>query len=305
MKHGFGGATALALVFALSACGGGGGVNSTPAPTPAATYATLDQLSGTQTFETASINVPVFRGNSSSATGYKAGSAVRVDYDASAGAYMLTSPEGYSVAMTQANYDSALSNNVRSVYGKSDSTAGDNVWLWRLMVKNVRLSYTMFGTWRHVPAGSVITALRDNLFVGGVQTQKSDIPKSGTASYDTYVGGSVMSDDTTYTLSDPNTGTSESSATFSLNFGTGSVNTTLNLAGTSYQTGVSRNFGSFTGTGSLDSGGPGFSGTLAGSNATGAFTGSLFGPQGAEMGYVWYAAGSGFEGSGIVAGIKK
>lgn len=297
----------MALVPLLSACGGGGGgVNSTPTPPPATvSYKTLDELSGNQTFQTAGVSLSQVTGANGPAKDYKFGSGIVLAYDAAADSYTLTSPDGYSVTMSQANLDPS-SNSDNSNYVKISGLTEDRVTLGRRQVNGVRLNYTMFGSWSHT--GDVNDRMgtgRTDLAFGGVPTQASDVPKSGTASYDTFVGGTIISENKPYLLNDQAGGTSHSSATFSINFATGAVDTALNLRGAPPGGGAFTEFGRFTGTGTLNSGGPGFSGALTGADANGAFSGALFGPQGKEMGYAWYLLGSTLEGRGIVVGIKK
>ena len=297
----------MAFVPLLSACGGGsGGVNSTPTPPPAsASYKTLDQLSGSPTFQTAGVSLPVAAGANGPAKDYKFGAGIVLAYDAAADSYTLTSPDGYSVTMTEANLDPSSTPD-NSNYVKNNGLTEDRVTLGRRQVNGVRLNYTMFGSWAHTgDVNDRVGTGRTNLAFGGVPTQASDVPKSGTANYDTFVGGTIINENTPYLLNDQASGASQSSATFSINFATGAVDTTLNLGGAPLGGGAFTDFGKFTGTGTLDSGGPGFSGALAGANANGAFAGALFGPQGKEMGFAWYLLGATLEGRGIVVGLKR
>ncbi|EQA96751.1 hypothetical protein FHS51_003649 [Sphingobium wenxiniae] len=281
-------------------------MNGTPTPPlPSVTYRTLDELSGNQTFKTAGVSLPATTGNGGAAKTYKFGSGIALAYDAAADSYTLTSPEGYSVTMTQAELDPSSSQDSSTYFKRADPTE-DRVLLARRQVNGVRLNYTMFGSWTHIadtsdPGGTQ----RTDLAFGGVPTQASDVPKSGTANYDTFVGGTIISNNRPYMLNDQASSASYSSATFSINFETGAVDTALNLKGSPPGGGAFTDFGKFTGSGTLDSGGPGFSGALAGADTSGAFAGALFGPQGKEMGYAWYLLGSTFEGRGIVVGAKK
>jgi hypothetical protein len=68
---------------------------------------------------------------------------------------------------------------------------------------------------------------------------------------------------------------------------------------------VATNFGTFTGTGSVSSGGPGFSGTLTGTGANGIFTGLFLGPQAVEMGFGYVLSGPSFNAAGGASGIKQ
>ncbi|WP_207078961.1 hypothetical protein [Novosphingobium sp. KA1] len=298
--------TTLSLM--LAACGGGGGdVNSTPAPTPAPTptYQTLDTLSGEQVLDAANVNVSRWAGNGSSSVIHTPGAGISITYSEKAGTYVLVAPEGYSVTLSEANRDTTLSNTMRKWYGSSSATATDVVIVNKASVNNVVLSYTMYGTWDHTVRADELIASRQNIFVSGIRTQKDDVPKVGAAQYQTMVAGTVLADGTTYVLTPSSDGLPGGTANFSVNFASGTVATALNLNSWSPQTGQARNFGSFSGTGTLEAGGSGFSGNLSGSTGAGAFAGALFGPKGVEMGYSWFANGTDYSASGVVVGRKR
>ena len=105
---------------------------------------------------------------------------------------------------------------------------------------------------------------------------------------------------TTYSLS------GNSSGTFSANFVTGAINTTLTLAGTVAGSAAAPvNFGTFTGTGTLTSGGPGYTGTLTGTPADGIFSGAFFGPQALETAFGYFLSGTKFSAAGGASGTKQ
>jgi hypothetical protein len=137
------------------------------------------------------------------------------------------------------------------------------------------------------------------------------MPKSGTANYQTAVHGVQIQAGAIYDLS------TASTATFSADFGAGTIATTLHLAGSRYNpvtmtTGTEppTDWGSYTGSGTIASGGPGFSGTLTSTpsssvSASGEFAGAFFGPQAKEMGYTWLLnAPSILRAQGVAVGTK-
>lgn len=294
------GSSTMVLGLLLSGCGGGSGggsgVNSTPAPT----YTKLANLTGNQTFQTAGINFTVASGTPFPYSSQKFGSGVVIAYNAANDSFTLTAPDG-----TVDTFSSTTGSpppgfvpppNTVVLFGNSGLFS-----VTTPVVNGVALSYTAMGSWNHIQSGiqSVYFA------VSGVPTISSDMPKSGTATYQTAVGGTVFTGPgVIYSLQN------NSTASFSANFGAGTVATTLNLSGG----GLNQqpvDFGSYSGTGTITSGGPGFSGTLASVtgnpiSATGEFSGAFFGPQATEMGYAWYLTSglNGFGAQGITTGSK-
>lgn len=203
---------------------------------------------------------------------------------------------------------------------------------------SVPLSYTTLGTWSTVEIGSNSGTFR--IAVGGSPTLASDMPKNGSASYAIGVGGTAIKTETglpvttSTPLSLPSSGMSgsstlvtdvtpyppgypvtttynlsgNSSGTFSANFATGAITTTLALVGTVAGPGATPvNFGTFNGTGTLTSGGPGYTGTLAGGQtpSTGIFSGAFFGPQALETAFGYFLSGTNFSAAGAVVGAKQ
>lgn len=126
------------------------------------------------------------------------------------------------------------------------------------------------------------------------------MPKTGTANYSLAIGGSANSNGTNYNL-----GNGNSTATFTANFGTGGITTTLNLAGVANGQTAVTSLGTFNGTGTISGTGPGFTGTLTGTSANGIFSGAFFGPQALEMGLAYYLNGANFSAVGAGGGIKQ
>ena len=289
----------FALSLPLAACGGGsgamgGGVVSTPPPT----YSKLANLSGNQTFQAATIHY-FGPGQSSNFSSQKYGSGVTISYTASSDSYTLTAPDGTTDIVSSSGSSPPVHvtppPGTKIFYGPAGAFS-----IATPSVNGVALSYVAIADWEHMQ-----NAIQSEYFgVYGVPTVASDMPKSGTATYQTSINGGVFPGNVSpYSLQ------SQSTATFSANFANGTVATTLNLVGTASFSPSNLNLGSFSGTGTIDAGGPGFSGTLASAasnpyTGSGAFSGAFFGPQATEMGYAWYLSGGNFTAQGTVVGKK-
>jgi hypothetical protein len=295
--------SAMTLGLLLSGCGGGG-VGSTPAPT----YTKLADLTGNRSFKSAGIRLTVGSNQPFSFSSQKYGAGVRIDYTASSDSYTLTAPDG-----TTDTFSSSTNTPPPGLTTPpSDQTilynsAGSSFAIAAPSVNGVALSYTAVGAWSRIQ-NNVLSAY---VAVSGVPTVASDMPRTGTATYQTSIAGSVFESGSAQVLD-----TAASSATFSANFGAGTVATTLHLVGrapsptfASAGTPSSPDFGSYSGSGTIASGSPGFSGTLASTAssavvANGEFSGAFFGPQAKEMGYGWYVNGGVLNGQGVVVGTK-
>jgi hypothetical protein len=181
-----------------------------------------------------------------------------------------------------------------------DKTSGGFREILQLIVppvKGVNLSYTLVGTWSRLD--TITNLAQGQIAVGGIPTIASDMPKTGTASYDVDgTGAYVTSSAVLY-------GGALADSTFSANFATGVLSTTLHMVGTPQAGGAAVDFGTATGSGSITSGTSAFTGSLSVADRTGAFAGSFFGPQAVEMAYAWYLRGPAFTADGLLVGIKK
>ncbi|MDH7972319.1 hypothetical protein QH494_09010 [Sphingomonas sp. AR_OL41] len=294
---------ALPALVLLSGCGGGsstGGVASTP--TPPASYTKIADMTGNRTFVTGGIqynSVPNVGFSNAATQAYGAG--VTVAYTAASDSYKLTAPDGSTVTFDPSNAQAPTPGSNAQTWVKISGTTRDQFLLAIPSVGGVPLSYTVIGTWSTIDTTTNRALVR--LAVGGAPTIASDMPKTGTATYNTSVGGAavVTGVPVSYTL------TGNSTATFSANFGTGAITTSLTLGGTpsNGSSTVVTSFGTFNGTGSIAAGGPGFAGTLTGTGANGIFSGVFQGPQALEMGYDWSITGTNVTAVGSVVGVKQ
>ena len=304
MKRWFLAGSAMTLGLLLSGCGGGGdGVASMPPPT----YTKLADLSGNQTFQSAGVGYKISNGTLPSYSTQKFGAGVTIAYTASTDSYTLTAPDGatdtFSSSTNVPPPGFTPTPNVLTLF----NSAGGTFSLSTPTLNGVAMSYLAMGSWDHLQNG----AESYYLAVSGVPTIASDMPKSGTANYQTAVHGVQIQAGAIYDLS------TASTATFSADFGAGTIATTLHLAGSRYNpvtmtTGTEppTDWGSYTGSGTIASGGPGFSGTLTSTpsssvSASGEFAGAFFGPQAKEMGYTWLLnAPSILRAQGVAVGTK-
>lgn len=313
-RHKFAGSLALALILAGCGDSGGGTVASTPTPTPTptptATYTKIADMSGDRTFQTGGIQYQTAPNTGfTNGTGLNFGSGVTVAYTASSDTYRVTAPDGSNQTFSPVEAQPPAAGSTTQTWIKNTGTIRDQFSLTVPSVGGVPLSYTIVGNWGHIDTTNNSVVAR--LAVGGAPTIASDMPKTGSANYATAVGGTVA---TTLVSTGPvNSWTlaGNSSATFAANFGTGQITTTLNLAGTQLPSGTSVvPWGTYSGTGTINSGGPGFSGTLSGTNGNGLFSGAFLGPQALEMGFDFYisnnqAAPNLFTAVGAVIGVKQ
>lgn len=240
-----------------------------------------------------------------SSTSIAASSAdTTIAYDAPSATYTVKSgSEMASLGTADRGSDSSTG----PVYSKTAGTISDTLALLGNVQSGsvappIALTYTSYGQWTHSDSASGRTAIRYLLF--GRPTGASDMPKTGTASYQTIVSAYKLETGFVPSQMTNLSGT----ATFQANFGNGTVGTTLSIAN-----------GTFDGTGNIS--GDTFAGAFTSSVPTfvaGSFTGGFFGPSAKEMGYAFRItqhnsdpyAGAGPSAadtyiSGVVLGVKN
>jgi hypothetical protein len=281
------------LGLLLAGCGGGSGSGmvSTPPPAPPptpATYSTMQQKidGGSYTFQTTGVAYSGSPAGFAGASSFALGSGATIAYNELNDTFTVTAPGGSGVTFTAANLVPSAPGTVH--LNKPSGASVDDVLI------TIPLTYAMITVWNQQTPSRVT----GRISIGGSQTQTSDVPKSGSASYAVTVAGAAQSNGTVYNLT-------SSTGSLSANFAAGTVQTSLTLAGPPDAGGAVSNFGTFSGTGNLASGGPGFSGTLSGGTSNGIFHGAFFGPQAAEAGYGFVLPGSGFSAAGVVFGAKQ
>lgn len=286
----------LIAVLALSACGGGGssgGVNSTPPPGPATapTPATPLPLAATAFYPTIkgtlSYTGTLWRGqfdgggtavlNEAGASGR--GPAITFAYDAERGTYSLTNGTD---AASFAAADQAAATGYELNFAKDSGTISDKLTLFGNASASVpaasapiSLSYMSYGFWSHADSASQKT--RNAYFIYGQPTGAiSTMPVTGTATYQASVNAYMLQ----YAYVPSQITNLTGSASFTADFGAGTVSTALNLSAFSHP---------FNGTGTIS--GDQFSGTFSSASTifnAGAFMGGFYGPAAQEMGYAFY-----------------
>jgi hypothetical protein len=202
------------------------------------------------------------------------GQRVTVSYDAASGNYTLS--DEVASASFQAS-DRTSSSNYTDEYVKNGTGVTDRLKVYG----NLRtapaagapltLSYVTFGKWTHTD--TVANRTREASVVAGFATPVADMPRTGSATYQTIVSASMLAHGPgagSFPFSDV-TGT----ATFSANFANSSVNTALSLPA-----------GTFSGPGTITENR--FAGTFTSTSpyfTGGHFAGGFFGPTAQEMGY--------------------
>ena len=296
----------LALMAAssvpLAACGDGGGGGVASTPPPAASYQTLSQLSGNQSFQTGGIHLTSTQTGAVSNLGASDfGTGTTVTYTAATDTYVLQAPDGTTATFAPGNVTSSQAGAfVR--YSSTSASGTDNLILAHPAIGGVSLSYTLIGNWNHIVGSTNQDTIQ--LAVGGIPTLASDVPRTGNASYTANVAGGGSLGPINQTASGQVT--TSSTATFSANFAASSVSTSMTLVNADTLASI----GSFNGTGPISSNGPGFGGTLSGtftggSSATGSFAGVFAGPQAAELAYGWFVNGTSGTMDGFVWGKKN
>ncbi len=287
---------ALTLTLALAACGGGSrNVASAPppivvAPTPTPTPTpTPSPLQTTQSFTTVSA---INRG-SVSADGKLQLEApsitetVSIRYSEDIKGYEILIPDflaGQLIGdLSSPNYD----RDYLVARGKDPSDLQDLKVLLNPGHRNgtsVSLTYTSFGHWEAGPSAVNGDTVRFGEFAFGIPTPQSEVPVTGTASYDAFVYGSVQTDRLTDQLA------VGGDAHLVFDFGAGTLSgwmdpilmddlgpTPLGRYGfvnTVYSTGSQTFSGAFL---------------VPGTNADSGFIGQFTGPDASELMASWYA----------------
>ena len=212
------------------------------------------------------------------------GPAVTIRYDAAAGTY--TVQDDLASASFGASNLASTSKGFE-VYTKTGGTVSDTL---NLLVNArpgapkasapLQLSYLSLAIWGHTD--SLSGDNRKTYILFGFPTGAANMPRTGSASYRTFVTG-------TRTERAPSMAVTREleirgSASLTANFATGAIATQLVLTPL---TGPG-SFGTFVGTGAIYDGTDQFGGTFASTNPNfwnGGFYGSFYGPGAKEMGY--------------------
>ena len=221
----------------------------------------------------------------------------KVEFLGDAG-YRLTRNDGQTVSFNDSNIVSSSGDAYHTQWRVTSGGIQNDVVLTKISTAApgaFALTYHVIGTWVQVNTTNPADMRTQEFFIFGNKTQT--LP-SGSATYKLDQGIGLTGHDRTFTAYNfqPNsTGTLEAA------FGSGSITTTLHLIGKDEVTSATKDFGNFTGTGSITSGAD-FGGTFA---AGGQFFGSFFGPNAEEVGYTMFLDTSAMEAVGTVSGVKQ
>lgn len=287
---------ALGLCLATCACGGGdhpASASGTPV-SAAPTYdsfaslnknVTLQTSSAASSFRYATASGPIPGSVSNDAKGGFGDGGVTISYDAALQTYTVHDSSS-AISYAPADRDASAPGPSESPfdnYVHRNGNVTDTIRAYRVGTANTQfpqLSYATFVVARRETATAVSGISSANITtrliyaVGGFETQRSDLPKTGTASYSTYVTGTAIESGAGRDVG--------GSATITADFGSASVNTTLAL------TSNGQSIGMFSGAAPIESTTPHFKGDLTANSATqGSFSGSFFGPQATEVGYTY------------------
>jgi hypothetical protein len=266
-------AAAVAAGLMVSACGGGGG-SAGFIPPPPTQSAEAFPLTKSATFQTSAAHLSYIK--------YDIGRPTITDFGVSGKPSGVTftfdaANDTYTVAdgTKTATFDlgSRTSNGSIDSYVTQSGSVTDQLDVSTNLRggsgSGVHLTYLSFGTWAHKESDTENERFTHFLF--GYPTAPADMPRTGSASYDTAVSA-------TY-LESPFAVPINASATFSANFASGTVNTSLSIT----------DFITVQGTGNIS--GSEFSGNFSGEAVNtitdGSFAGGFFGPGAAEMGYAF------------------
>lgn len=298
------GVTLLLAVSMLAACGGGGGtsggVGSTPPPPPPPTV-TYNSFGNLTTDQVIVLSGVTFRTNNTLGTSSTVVTArpfsntpLRIGYNSATGGYTVQTQNG-STSFLPADIDPNLTYNGPAFtnYAKSATDRYDFLSLYKPAGggDDVPLTYTtLVSTTRVISDGATQSSQHDNMYgVGGFQTVSSDMPRAGSATYTGPLRGASVNGETIRGVF--------GQARLMANFGAQTVQADLFLNGVTGSTIV------VGGTGTIQSNF--FGGNLSGEGYSGAFDGSFFGPQAAEMGLSFLVTGSdGTKIGGAAAGRK-
>ena len=272
---------------ALSACAsGGGGGSPMPAPPPP-TNSNLTSLQYSQQFANASSGLTtnldkVTRITSGTSAHAPSLNALTIAYDATTKGYTV-SFGGTSAAFTSANVLASGTNAVATTYETKSGSLQNDLVLFNPGSGNttLALTYSSYGAWQRLTDNGGSLGIVQDFFVFGIPTLASDLPKTGTASYQSIIDGFWVTSNDVRALA--------GTGTLTADFLAGTTSVTLNLRGVSSLTGLAYTLDNFTGTGPIDGPNVTFSGTLSPTTSaySGTYTGRFFGPAATEAGAVF------------------
>lgn len=275
----------------LCACGGGGdGVSSVPAPPSSSGNASLTDLRvsqdfaghiGMATYKLSRDTSGVVREPGPTSSSMTVISETQIRYDARTQSYALigTLMGSSTFGPGQELASSAASTAYRRVAGNQQ----DDLVLFKPGSGNpeMALTYASYGAWQRIADNGATLAIDTSFFTYGVETKASEMPKTGSATYQTKIDGQFADNRGVFVL----TGDSQ----FEANFATGAVNFTMNPKGRNVVNGSLADFGRLMLTGRISTPSQSYQGNefYAETGRTGEYTanlnGAFYGPGASEM----------------------
>ena len=199
----------------------------------------------------------------------------KVVYDSATGTYTVRDTGSTSKTSTFTTANSTVTND--GTYTTYSKSGGETFKV--LNPGALGLTYVRYGKWRRTGITGNYFKNNDTYVVFGTPTTRSQMPRTGSASYSTTYDGTFLNKDGLYSVA--GTGTIDAF------FGSNSLNFTATLAGTSEGAGPAINFGSFAGSGTISSRGSTFQCNDGSYNAEGyalSIRGGFYGPAADEVG---------------------
>lgn len=286
-------------------------MDSTPPPPPVATNANLVDLKNSEKFATNAAEIEFSVSPSGSATpaslggGTSAGTisrtALGVSYDASTKSYTVSNAS--AAQQTFRNSDRAATSNATvTTFQKDTGTSSDTLVLFNAGAGNPKLAltYTSYGAWQHIDQTASGVKVRTVFYNYGIKTQSGDMPRVGSATYQTQIDGQFADASGAYALA--------GQSTLMADFGGATVNFSMTPELQNVITGQLRQLPTLTGSGAIDFANAAFDARRdrAGSSDY-AITmfGSFYGPQASEVGAAFLINGGPNNGVGSGALVGK
>jgi hypothetical protein len=185
----------------------------------------------------------------------------KVIYDSATGTYTLRDTGSTSITSTFTAANITSSTTDYTTYSKSSGGMTETFKVLNPGNTLIPLTYVRYGKWRRTGISGNYFKNNDTYVVFGTPTPSTQMPHSGSASYTTLYDGTWINSNGLYSVG----GTGTIDADFlhnSLTFG-------ATLSGTKESDSSVISFGSFSGTGSISTYGPTFSGSTATYNSNG------------------------------------
>ena len=248
---------------------------------PALAQVNIPALQGTITYKNSASTGPQYFSGFARATS-------KVVYDPMLMIYTIRDTGNPAVTST---FGPAQVTSSNATFTNFSNSSGSNVNTFRLFNRSLSnpilaLTYVQYGQWRRSSTSSGVTSTNDTYVVFGTRTTGAAMPKTGGATYATYLDGTYVNKNGVYAV----TGT----GTLGASFQNGTITYSADLDGAREGGGTALDFGVVSGSGSLSTAGASFNGT--GTKNGGGFkldvNGHFYGPAAEEIGGIFRLTGS-------------